>query len=601
MEATSNPSPEDMSASFFAQEERVLADIAGGSGFNFKRGNKWSINSETGDTTFDPNFFTEKGYTPSQALFGAMHEIKCHLVETAELIDTPEGARAYERLKQRIKSKERVKIWENCRTDVKGNLAILGFAQSLSNDVETVYREKLWPETDFTDKPKHLQLMYAVLRSSMVPTEDVTVDPTVQETINRLRNIKGKDGQVRDVIAMTTDPALDPLLALKLSERYIEPEIEKLFKEDVEDKQKGKGEKDTGDPQDQFSDDYKDYDEGNPQPFDKEEIDKKIKAVKKAQSEASRQAAGYEEEHGVSKEDVAEYYTEFRRIEQYIEPLREIFRKIMEQRQIKVRHLAALKEEGVMIDPGLVAQTYMDVKAGIANPKTMKDFEGILVDEKIPTSFEVTVVTDRTGSMQYGTKIPEQRRTALLLLEALKEFSDVAEEQGPLAPELTIKSEILSFGDSPNHTEVLKPLSHILSERDRIGVFKALGVCDSGTNNEEIMFANLLTSIQQEGQKDPTYLEKIRTGKLRKFVIVLTDGQVRNFGSTRTQLQKLRDLGIVIAGVGITNDGEDAIKTYAPDGQVAREASDLPKTLQELLAKYLDTLSVEKTQTDMQT
>jgi len=599
MEADQKPGAEG--AAFVSQEQRILSDIAGSSGFSFREGDCWSINPDTGDTTYDTKFFTEKGYTPSQALFGALHEIKCHLVETAELIDTPEGARAYERLKQRIKSKERVKIWENCRTDVKGNLAILGFAPSLSNDVETVYREKLWPETDFTNKPKHLQLMYAILRSSMVPNEDAVVDPVVQEAIDRLRNIKGKDGKVRDVIAMTTDPTLDPLLALKLSERYIEPEIEKLFKEDVEDKQKEKGEKDTGDPQDQFSDDYKDYDEGNPQPFNREEMDKKIKAVKKAQSEASRQAAGYEEEHGVSKEDVSEYYDEYRKVEKYIEPLRKIFRKIIEQRQIKIRHLAALKEEGVMIDPGLVAQTYMDVKAGITNPKTMKDFEGILVDEKIPTSFEVTVVTDRTGSMQYGTKIPEQRRTALLLLEALKEFSDVSEEQGPLAPELTIKSEILSFGDSPNHTEVLKPLSHTLSERDRIGVFKSLGVCDSGTNNEEVMFANLLNSIQQEGKKDPTYLEKIRTGKLRKFVIVLTDGQVGDFGSTRTQLQKLRDLGIVVAGVGITNDGEDAVRTYAPDGQVAREASDLPKTLQELLAKYLDTLSIKEKQADMQT
>ncbi|OGH10269.1 MAG: hypothetical protein A2152_02680 [Candidatus Levybacteria bacterium RBG_16_35_6] len=599
MEADQKPGAEG--AAFVSQEQRILSNIAGSSGFSFREGDCWSINPDTGDTTYDTKFFTEKGYTPSQALFGALHEIKCHLVEIAELIDTPEGARAYEKLKQRIKSKERVKIWENCRTDVKGNLAILGFAPSLSNDVETVYREKLWPETNLTDKPKHLQLMYAILRSSMVPSEDIIVDPVVQETIDKLKNIKGKDGKVRDVIAMATDPTLDPFLALKLSERYIEPEIEKLFKEDVEDKQKEEGKKGTGDPQDQFSDDYKDYDERHPEPFNKDEMGKQIKSVKKAQSEASRQAAGYEEEHQVSKEEVSEYYNEYRKIEQYIEPLREIFRKIIEQRQIKVRHLAALKEEGVMIDPGLVAQTYMDVKAGIANPKTIKDFEGILVDEKIPTSFEVTVVADRTGSMQYGTKIPEQRRTTLLLLEALKEFSDVAEEQGPLAPELTIKSEILSFGDSPNHTEVLKPLSHVLSERDRIGVFKALGICDSGTNNEEIMFANLLTSIQQEGQKDTTYLERIRIGKLRKFVIILTDGQVGNFGATRTQLQKLRDMGIVVAGVGITNDGEDAVRTYAPDGKVAREASDLPKTLQELLTKYLDTLSIEEKQADMQT
>lgn len=598
MEVTNRPL-EDVSASFFAQEERVLADIAGGSGFSFKRGNEWSINPETGSATFDPKFFTEKGYTSSQALFASMHEVKCHLVEVSDLLDTKEGSKEYSRLKQRIK-KQRFKIWENCRTDIKGNLAITEFAPSLTGDRESVYREKLWPVTDFTDKPKHLQFMYAILRRSMVPGEDVTIDPKVTEEIGKLRHVTGKDGKTRDVIALSTDPHIDPLLALKLSNRYIEPVIDKLFKEDVEENNgKGKGEKgkkskEKGDPQDAFVDDYAEYDEKHPEPFDEKELEKKIRQAKATQSVSSRQQAGYSEEHGISPEDVANYYKEYQKIEPYIEPLRQIFRKIIEQRQIPVRHLAALKEEGVMIDPGLVTQTYLDVRAGISNPKTMKDFEGILVDEKIPTSFEVTVVCDRTGSMQYGTKIPEQRRTGVLLLEALKEFSDVVEEQGPLAPELTIKSEVRSFGDDPNHTEVLKPLSHTLTEKDRVSVFKKLGTCDSGTNNEEVMLDKLFKSIQEETAKDSTYLARIKSGKLRKFLIMLTDGQVGNYEATRTQIQKLRDLGVVVAGVGITEDGQDAVKTYAPDGQVAREASDLPKVLQSLLEQYLEQLSIKK-------
>jgi hypothetical protein len=57
--------------SFFSEEERVLGDIAGGSGFTFKRGDGWAINPDTGEATYDPKFFEEKGYTPSQALFGS--------------------------------------------------------------------------------------------------------------------------------------------------------------------------------------------------------------------------------------------------------------------------------------------------------------------------------------------------------------------------------------------------------------------------------------------------------------------------------------------------------------------------------------------------
>ena len=590
--------PEDVSASFFAQEERVLSDIAGASGFNFKRGDKWAIDPETGDATFDPKFFTEQGYTSSQALFAAFHEIRCHLVDTASILDTPEGEKEFARFKQRAK-KERIRIWDNCRTDIKGNLAITQFAPAIAGDIEKVYREKLFPTADLTDKPKHLQFSYAVLRGEMVPDEDVVIDPKVAAEIEKLRNVQGRDGKVRDVLKMATDPQVDPLLALRLSKKYIEPVIEMLFEEDVsENKGKGgEGQDDKsgqkGDPQDSFAEDYADYDKMHPEPFDEDDMDKKIKESKKTQSEAARQKQAYEEEHGVKAEDVANYYNEYRKIEQYIEPLREVFRRIIEQRQVLVRHLAAHKEEGVIIDPGLVTQTYLDIRAGVQNPKTMKDFEGILVDETIPTSFEVTVVTDRTGSMQRGEKIPQQRLTGVLLLEALKEFSDVAEEQGPLAPELTIRSEVISFGDDPNHTDVLKPLSHTLTEKDRVSVFKALGICDSGTNNEEVMFAKLYASIQDEARKDPTYLARIKSGKLRKFVIVLTDGQVGDYNLTRNQLAKLRNLGVVVAGVGITRDGEDATRTYAPDGQVANEASDLPKTLQNLLAQYLGTLSIK--------
>lgn len=105
------------------------------------------------------------------------------------------------------------------------------FAPSLAGDVETVYREKLWPEADLTSKPRHLQFIYAAFRTSMIPDEQVIVDPQVTQALERLRNIKGKD-----VIALATDPAQDPLLALKLSEKYIEPVIEELYQEDLKDK-----------------------------------------------------------------------------------------------------------------------------------------------------------------------------------------------------------------------------------------------------------------------------------------------------------------------------------------------------------------------------
>ncbi|OGH34540.1 MAG: hypothetical protein A3A47_01060 [Candidatus Levybacteria bacterium RIFCSPLOWO2_01_FULL_37_20] len=581
------PPIEEKFRAFLTDEERILNDIAGGAGFTFKRGEGWAINPETGEATYDPKFFEEKGYTPSQALFGAFHEIKCHLVETSELLGTPRGQEAHERLKDRIKAKPRLHIWENCRTDVKGNFAITRFAPSLAEDVEAVYREKLWPETDLTSKPKHLQFMYSILRTAIVPDEQVTIDPEVAEAIKKLRNVKGKD-----VIALATDPAQDPLLALRLSERYIEPVIEELYQEDLEEKkdQKGKGEKGQGTPEESFADDYEDYESRHPEPMDKEEVEKKIKKTKEQQSESARQSAGYETEHGVSKKDLADYYEEYRQVEGSLEQLRNVFRRIVEQRKIPIRRLAALKEEGVMIDPGLVTQTYLDVKAGVDNPKTMKDFEGRFIEENIPGKFSLRLVADQSGSMA-GEKSIHQRRSAILVMEALKEFSDVLDdERAGLSIDLDVQTELRSFGVIGG-TRLYKPLSRELPERQRVEFFKGL-LETSGETNDYDALAEIEKDVRGNLARDETYAAELKSGKRREIVIVLSDGDSGNAAEVKNRCQNLRELGVKVVGLGMGSGSQSIESTYTPEGRSCYDISDLPKTLQDLLAGILGQLSI---------
>lgn len=577
--------------SFFREEERILSDIAGGSGFTFKRGEGWAINSETGDATYDPKFFEEKGYTPSQAQFAAFHEIKCHLVETADLLRISGGQEAHQRLKDRIKEKPRLHIWENCRTDIKGNQAIMGFAPSLAEDVETVYREKLWPETDLTDKPRHLQFMYAVLRNSMVPDEEVRVDPMVSAAIDKLRDVKGKD-----VIALATDPILDPLLALRLSERYIEPVIEELYQEDLKDRKgeqqlqgEGQGQRGSGEP---FEGNYQDYENRHPEPMDEDEVEEKIKETIASQGASSRQAAGYEAEHGVSKKDIEEYQKVYREIEVHIELLRQVFRRIIDQRKIPVRHLVALKEEGVMIDPGLVAQTFMDIRAGITNPKTMKDFEGHFMEENIPGKFSLRLVADQSFSMGDGRKDVAQRKSAVVVMESLKEFSDILdEERGGMAVDLEVQTELRSFGVQEG-TRLYKSLSSELTEKQRVEYFKGLMETKGGTNDYDAL-AKIEEDIKSRISADPIYAEELRSGKRREIVIVLSDGDSGNVPEAKRRAQNLRDLGVKVVGLGMTSGAVGIQTTYAPDGKVCYDESNLPKALEEMLSEYLGTLSID--------
>lgn len=597
MEGQEGPKPGE---AFFAREERILGDIAGGSGFTFKRGEQWSINPETGEATYDPKFFEDRGYTPSQALFGALHEIKSHLVETADLIDSPDGKKAHDRLKRRIEQKPWLHIWENCRTDLKGNQAILQFAPSVAGDVETVYRDKLFPQADLTDKPKHLQFAYAVLRGAMVSDEEVKVDPKVKEAIEKLRNVKGKD-----VISLATDPSLDPLLALKLSQRYIEPVIEDLYKEDLKDKKdqqkdkgkgKGEGKPKPGEPSGEpFESDYKEYEEKiHPEPMEDKEKDKKIKEFKEGQNEAKKQEEAYEREHGVSKKDTADYYNEYKYIEGSIEPLRQIFRRIVEQRMVPRRRLSTLKEEGVMIDPGLVAQTFLDIKAGIENPKTMKEFEGHLVEENIPGKFNVRLVADQSSSMRDDGKHIAQRRSAILVMEALKEFSDILDTERPaLGVDLDVSTELRSFGVSEG-TRLYKPLSKDLTEKQRVEYFKGLLDCPGGTNDYDAI-ADIEKDIIERMAKDPAYATELKSGKRREIIIVLSDGDSNNPPGpqeTHRRAEKLRELGVKVVGLGMTQAARGILTTYAPDGRICYDVNDLPKNLEEMLTEFLGELSI---------
>ncbi len=622
MEKPQGAPNEEAAQSFFQREERMLNDIAGGSGFRFKRGKGWAIMPETGEATYDPKFFEEKGYTPSQALFGAFHEIKSHLVETADILSTPEGEKEYQRFKRRSRDKQRIHIWDNCRTDTKGNRAIQQFAPALKGDMETLYKEKLFPQSDLRTikdeqtgeerhMPRHLQFSYAVLRESMVPGEPVDVDPEVREAIQKLRNIEGKD-----VIELATDPMQDPTLALKLSARFIEPIIEKLYEEDLKDKQEQdsdgegeEGEESEGEPgegkgkpqkgkdkkgepdESAFSDDYEDYEKRHPEPMDDEDTEKKIKETKKAQSEEARQDKAYEQEHGVSKADVANYHQEYRHAEPVIDPLREIFNRIVEQRKIPIRRLTPLKEEGVMIDPGLIVQTHLDIKSGIENPRTMKDFEGKMIDENIPGKFAFRLVADQSSSMA-GEKAIMQRRTAIGAMEALKEFSDTLEEQrADIGIDLDVETELRGFGVAEG-TRLYKPLSKELTEKQRIEFFKGLLETPGGTNDFDAL-SEIKKDIQAKIAKDSTYAAELKSGKRREIVVVMSDGESNNPAQVQEEAEALRKLGVKVVGLGMTEAGKPVIQTYAPDGKVCNNINDMPKALADVLADYLGDLEIE--------
>jgi hypothetical protein len=547
---------------FFTREGNLIADFSQGLGVTFKQGDDWGVNPDTGEATYDPKFFTEKGYSETQSIFATLHEID-HVKEFTQLRTTEEGKQIYERRKQAAKKERRKHVLENCLLDVADNRRVVGQFPALSQEVIKLYKEKLWADSDFTDKPKHLQLAYAMLRTGMLPDEQVQIDPKIQEAMEGLRHIKGRSGSERDIIKIVTDPSLDSLTKVKLIEKYIEPVYEKLFKEDKEEKEQqrkkqGQSQKGSGNLEDDFAGDYDDYDENSPEAMSPEDVEKAVEGESGSDSDVGeRQTAGYKKEHGVSKKDMADYLTEYKKIEQLIEPMREQFRKIVAERLEPYRKMVGFFDEGVMIEPGLAGQAIADFSRGISDPQVFRDFEGRVKREEVPSVFEATAVLDRSGSMESGGKKEEQRRAAILLMEALREFMETPEVRDNLLnPDLKTLSEIRSFG-GVNENVLVKPLSSELTEKQRIKAFKTLGTCPGGSTEDYVSLGQIMDEMRQRDKSTPGYLENVRTRAIKKLVIIFSDGASSNEAEFSKKKSEIETMGVKVVNYRRITDGSN--------------------------------------------
>lgn len=363
--------------------------------------------------------------------------------------------------------------------------------------------------------------------------------------------------------------------------------------EKVEKVEEGGGEKDETDPNKVFANEYAEAEKRFPEAVPVEEIEKALKEWKEAQKgKDSKDKADddYAKNIGVEKTDLQNYRKIVETLEKMVNPetdvsvieeLRNLFSRIISKRLKKAQMPKYPVEEGdELVDP---AQLVADVKSGNLEPKVWEDTE---IKEKKGDRFgevEITLVCDQSGSMG-GIKAEEQRKSAVLVMEVLKEFVELCKaEKINVDKPLEVKSEIYSFADSSEDKTPLKKMSTELGEAERINVLKKLYKV-SGTTTD----FNCLEAI--DARLDDKTKIKIKIGELKKIVIVFTDGGSDNPARVQGVLKSLRDAGVVAIGVGITSEGAPVMSTYDPNALVVEEAQKLPIILGELLKEHLKDL-----------
>ena len=494
-----------------------------------------------------------------------------------------------------------------------------------------LYTVKLFPRIDYSSQPRHMQLIIAMLREKMVPKETLILSPEVREALDTMRNI---DGEGTDLIDLVTDPTARPEDRFTLVRDYIEPVYERFFRRDVEERQslqkdrperedestkeeteaggsrtsdKGyipgdlskkarrakKREKPRSD-EDLFSEEYDESADKLPQVFStrqaKEEIEKEIARQKEEHRSAEEVARDqFRSRYGVSAEEVEDYAEEYRKIEGHITPLRSVFERIISTRKEVKRRLKERTDEGVIIDPSLMAQAYIDARNGVQGSRTQLNMRREEFDENKPKDFEFTLICDLSGSMNEdwpGGKSYEQKSSTVLICEALDEFEKkLKEERFEKLVDLHVLTEVRGFH---SEDEELKPLSDSIDFATRVRISRRLTSCTGGRTADFKSLARVAAAITLETRR------RIEERDLKKVLILITDGGSDDTALALEARKRLIAMGVIARAIQIGNPGTQDIRKFKHvwhrDGSPCKDVSQLVGTIEKLLVDFLKDL-----------
>lgn len=321
----------------------------------------------------------------------------------------------------------------------------------------------------------------------------------------------------------------------------------------------------------------------------KKEIERQAAEAKPGGDQSGKRAfEAYAQAQGVTPEDLRAYRRFLDTVEEIENPetnervvddLRKVFENIITRRkrpQLLPKY--PLPEGDSLAYP---AEAVVRTRAGEADPDVWEDAEYREKDDTLVGDFDVTVVGDVSGSME-GKKADAQRLAIALVLEALAEFSDELDDRRTeLRHDLHVRTEGLVFGDG---AECVKALSEELSEKERVATHKRLGNPNGSSTRDFLALEELLSGLSGED------IEKLEAGKLKKIVIVMTDGESDDSSRVQVALGKLREAGVIVVGIGILKEGKSALVTYAPEAKLCERIDDLPNILGGLLKEHLKTL-----------
>lgn len=673
---------------FLDSHRRLFATFAKDVSLRFKLSDTFFIDLKNGEINLDVGWFAERGYSKEQILWAVLHE-HVHFIDLA---NDPEQMMAnFEYIKQEARKTGTVILqkWEakygqqdpefveglkipqpldpddpdsatmnatemagyeihhrffNILDDIYVNKSVSRKAPFYEpeelggGEIRRLYREKLFKGTDYSSKPRHMQIMDALLREDMVPDENIVLAKEVKAISDRKIMFQGTEYTVKQIV----DNFIKPRSGrdTKAGQRYfvikqvIEPIYLELLNKDLEEwdpqkpeqneggKGEGKGEgKKSQSRANPFSQPYKDYKQNNPDQLkpsqirkwsdkkkddDKKEVER-IAQDKKNDKKTPGQLAGEAQEAmdkaWADKNNVSyELIQKFKKIEQEIAPhlqdLSELWQRIIFGSTKKIeRGMAGYFNTGTEMSIPKVIDEWPQIEKGrLKEVRVMEKIETKEVLIKKPELIRVRLVGDMSGSMNEAKRhVLEQ--CIVLLLSSLREFNTYLNlTRSRTKSKLEVDTEVWTFGTT---SEVIKKLRGNLGSEDEL--VEMLKIFEHLQSNLGITYdADPLNKISSAIKPER---DRVLEGKIMEIVFEITDGgstdKAGNFNSEEAKIavDRLMNSNTIVRAFQIGPVSDEEKKTFNKVWNEGREEKlgeivgekieNLIPAIAELLKKYL--------------
>jgi len=268
---------------------------------------------------------------------------------------------------------------------------------------------------------------------------------------------------------------------------------------------------------------------------------------------------------------------------------RDLFTLLLKKREIPetvFKGPVRQSEGDYLIDP---VTAFIDVRAGNDDPSGFQKTASRQEKVNEVSEFHDDYILDVSGSMK-GLGSEEQQKmvmVTLLNIMNLNERLGNPQYARKMTTPLSISSRIAVFGNS---SQVIKESEEPITKECLYRIHSQIAFKhDEGSVGLIIALENYLNSLS------PVILEKIKKKEVTKVLSIISDGGIIEKGASLRVIQKLRELGVIVQGIGFGAEAQD-IKVVChqkdnPDcAVVIGDVTQATVTKHRLLMKHLSKL-----------